>query len=706
MADRVVFHSLRMEEFGCFHDETINFGPGLNQLIGPNESGKSTIIRAIFTALFEDGATKKQTVSQLRNWTDNRPFRLTLNFSAGQENFTLIRDHEAGHDVMTDAGGRRHEGKLIGEKLTEIFGAANRGLFEAVNCFSSDFPTALEKQRERLKAVMEMPVFSGFNRVRADQYLDEEIKKLDNPLAHGPTEIDRVGEQISSRLQEKSSLEERLKSLQGHGNELMEIQAGQKQFEAEVEKLEREIAGAEAYHQLNDRMANLEDRLHVHLSNYSRAAQVAEDLDRIQKELSELVVPEPEVFEALLLNRDVLASRVDEAKRKMDSLIARRSKANLGFIVSTTVLMAVCLAHLGLQLGHWDRGAFGNVVLLSIPVITAIWLVRIWMYYGLARKKKQATESFRREVAGLDAFYADLNSRFELKAADPIKAMEELHLRREHLLMSAENLRRTIDHLSEDKGVDYLINVKKQLEIEVAQMNAELMPVISFAPAAARIAELKENLTARRVRANGYREQAALLTERCSAIKPLEEQIAALESEVEALKRQHNEMTDRIEILKITRIAINRAADRLIEETFATYGVNASAVLSSLTAGRYQEVRFTNESACFEIKESETGHWMEIGETFSASTRDALYLALRVAAAAHLSTQFVPPMIFDQAECRMDDYRKGRFFELLARLSAARQIILVGVKGVESLPDVHTVSCADRYDIPAVAAFS
>jgi DNA repair exonuclease SbcCD ATPase subunit len=706
MPDKVIFQTLRMEKFGCFQDETVKFAPGLNQLIGPNESGKSTIIRALFTALFEDGSTKKQTVTQLRNWADDRPFRLTLTFSAGPETFTLIRDYEFGHDVMTDSSGFRYEGKQLTEKLSEIFGAVNRGLYEAVHCFSSDFPMAMEKQRERLKAALEMPVFSGFNRVRADQYLDDEIKKLDNPLAHGPTEIETVGSQISSRLQEKSAMEERLTALQGHRQELVEIQASQKQYEGEVEKLEREIAGAESYRQLNDRMANLEERLHLHLTSYSRAAQVAEDLDRIQTEVSKLTVPEPEVFEALLLNRDVLSARVDEAKQKMDTLIARRSKANLGFIVSTALLVAVCLSHLGLQLGHWDRGSFGNIILFAIPVITTIWLLRTWIYYSLAQKKKLATELFRKEVAGLDAFYADLNTRFDLKAADPIKAIEELHLRREHLLMSAENLRRTIDHLSNEKGVDYLINVKKQLEIEVASINAELMPVVPFAPAAARLPELKENLTARRVRANAFREQAALLTERCSSIKSLEEQIVAMDSEVEALKRKHNEITDRIEILKITRIALNRAADHLIEETFAGYGAEASAVVSNLTGGRYQELRFTNESACFEVKEAFTGHWMEISDALSASTRDALYLALRVAAAVYLAPQCTPPMIFDQAESRMDDQRKGRFFELLTSLSETRQIISVGVKSAENLPGVYTIPCIQKHEFQAAVVLS
>ena len=63
--EQVILKSLRMENFGCFDDHEVAFALGLNQIIGPNESGKSTIIKALFTVLFEDGNTRKRTVAAL-----------------------------------------------------------------------------------------------------------------------------------------------------------------------------------------------------------------------------------------------------------------------------------------------------------------------------------------------------------------------------------------------------------------------------------------------------------------------------------------------------------------------------------------------------------------------------------------------------------------------------------------------------------------
>jgi DNA repair exonuclease SbcCD ATPase subunit len=689
MVNQTTIRSLRVENFGCFRDQTIKFNSGTNQIIGPNESGKSTIIRALFTVLFEDGSTKKKPIGALANWSAKQSFRLTLEFSVGDKIFTLIRDYNSGRDIMTDSDGITYEGKVIGEKLAVYFGTSDRALFESVFCVSSDNPTAPESSKERLQSAIEIPAFYGFDRGRADRQLEEEIKKLENPRAHGPRELDMIGEQISARLQEKLELDKRMDALNKEEQERDDVRQKLKEHEVAMERLEKEVEGAAAYQELDGRMVNLEDRLQVHLANFSKAVQVAEDLTRVEQELNRLQPPGIEEMAAISQKGEEITSRVDESKQNMDAQIVRRKKANRGFAMATLGLVLLCLAYVILQNGFIESGPVADILPYTIPVMALVWLARMGVYLVHFRIKKKATIDFREQVANLDEFYSQLNKDYVLKAADPVRALEEAVQRRDALEISAENLRNTIDVLSENKGLESLTKTREIIEGEVAQLNQELAPVAQFAAAAGKMADLKEELIARRVRSNALRERAALLAERCTAVAPLQESITKIEDGIEILKRKHKEVTDRLEIMKITRLALNRAADQLIEDTFEAYSASSSTYLDSLTDGRFNQLRFNRENSRFEAKMGDTGRWSEISDTLSSSTRDCIYLALRLAGVGLLSAEFAPPIILDQADTRMDNSRREGFYNLLNHAVEKRQVIYIGLEKIDRLAESH-----------------
>lgn len=676
MDGRVTFRSLRLENFGCFRDHTVGFEPGLNQLIGPNESGKSTIIRALFTVLFEDGPTSKKTVADQRRWAGEGPFRLTLIFAVGPKEFLLIRDYGLGQDIMSDDDGLMYEGRALREKLTRYFGTANRRLFEAVFSFSSDYPEALEDQRPRLKAALETPLFSGFDRTRADGYLEEQIKSLDNPRAHGPRELDTLGERIEECLRRKADCDNRLGSLTKAGEELRLAQENVRQNEDEIDRIEKLIAGAEAYQHLDQKMANLEERLQTHLTGYSRAVQTAETLEKLEKELNHLSAPPADELAKIATRRDELAAMVDKAKRRMDALIERRDATGHAFWGTALFLAICCLVQVLQSRGLVPIGGLAPTLSTFTLALAGVWAGCFALYMYRIRGKKGATVHFRKVNARLNSFYADLNNFYDLKSADPVKALTELDSRRQALEMTIQNLRGTIAMLSDSQGLPGLVGVKEQLETEVALANKELATLVVFAPYAGRLAELKDELTACRVRRNAYAEQAALLTERCSSTLPMDQEKTTLEGDLETLKRRHRDLTEQLEVLHITRSALNRAADRLIEQTLQEYNDDASRYLAALTDGRHDRLRLAGETGGgFELEISQTGRWQTLGDYLSSSTRDAIYLALRLAAMDRVAADFSLPVVFDQADVRMDNARRDRFIESLFTLAVGRQVI-------------------------------
>ena len=694
MVSRAEIQSLRMQNFGCFTDETVNFKPGLNQMTGPAECGKSTIIEAIEIALFESACSESPL--KRKSWGSLSAPCLELAFSVDGVNFMLVRDFEHQKEEMVDGNGISYTGDAIAEKISRYFNVSSRELFATIHSASLETLDSPEVNSILVQGALEAPVFMGFDRQRADSYISREINKLEGTSADGKSELDVIGEQLSGRLQEKNALDERLTEMQKKKKELDEIQAQAAQFHNDVVNLEQTIVGAEAYQQINFQMANFEERLHSQLANYSRAVQVVEDLEKVEREYARLRVPAPMELAELSGQSTELLDQVDRSKQEMDDLIEKRRVASRGFGAVSLVVLLACLTYVLLQNGYIKAFSGSEYFLYTIPVLAVIWLVRMGAYIVRCVSKRAVSARFRHAVAAVDDFYSGINQKYELKAADPLAAIDEIIQRKQFLGMSAENLKATMGHLSEDKGFEFLTQQKEQMESEVAKLNQEMAPLIQFASASLSLPKLKEEATSKKVRCNALREHAKHLAGKCTGIESLQVSIAKVEKEMEALKHRHNEVAERIEVLKVTRMALNRAADNLIEDTLLSFSNSAGAFLSQLTGGKYGEVRFLKDPIRFEIKSPVTDTWMSVSDNMSSTGRDAAFLSFRLAALSHLSFDCAAPVLFDQVDVRMDPDRQREFFAILANLAKRRQVIYAGYHAFEAAEGSHIIDGLEK----------
>ena len=60
-----MIRKLRMTDFKVFQDQEFDFAPGTTAIIGPNGSGKTTILEAIEFALFRSVTRKEKSVKRL-----------------------------------------------------------------------------------------------------------------------------------------------------------------------------------------------------------------------------------------------------------------------------------------------------------------------------------------------------------------------------------------------------------------------------------------------------------------------------------------------------------------------------------------------------------------------------------------------------------------------------------------------------------------
>lgn len=188
----VKFDRVRLTGFGPYRETTeFIFSDGLNVLVAPNETGKSTLVAGVTALLFGLPQTTDATVfgqARYRNWdnplgfegelfwrVDGKPYRLRRNF---QNNQISLAQGEKGeyreliggtHNPRAQRRNQRYE-----EKLQELFGLSSQELFEATFCLTQPLPEADELNGR----VQELLSGTGVGFKQATDLLTKELRAI------------------------------------------------------------------------------------------------------------------------------------------------------------------------------------------------------------------------------------------------------------------------------------------------------------------------------------------------------------------------------------------------------------------------------------------------------------------------------------------------------------------------------------------------
>lgn len=114
---------IRIEQLRQFRRplEIAELGPGLNLFHGPNESGKSTVVRAIRAAFFE--RHKSNSVEDLRPWGDSAAApSIELDFVAQGTDWHLVKSFLQKKRCDLRIGSKSYSGDEAEDKLAELLG--------------------------------------------------------------------------------------------------------------------------------------------------------------------------------------------------------------------------------------------------------------------------------------------------------------------------------------------------------------------------------------------------------------------------------------------------------------------------------------------------------------------------------------------------------------------------------------------------------
>lgn len=667
----------------------------LTVIAGPNEAGKSTLMRFVRVMLFGPwtGAGKRLGDEPLRGGAHGG----TLRFAAEGEHWFIAR-HETRSSVrnalrtesglaLTDRSGE--------ERLIQLRAKADRRLHESVFCFDlGDLHQLQALKDDDQRAALLSAGVSGAG-VSARQALTQ----LDNDAGAwlAPRRAEAPINQAVQQLEAITQAIEESRKLQAHYHQQVarerQLEVEQRQLEAELDRLATRVAELGRLRQLHSLLTRRE------ATQAALRALPVEALDQATRhelidEARELSGVRERKQRAAQLDSEIAALEASQQALPAPPQPApRQSTATVLWMVAGAALIAGLVLVLSALHSGSAAGFFTPLGAIGAGLV-ALAVVAGWRARAFDRQLADTLHHRRTQTESASSLQAQAARRHH-ERAELLARLGQWEQRVRTLLTQAgvglqpgQALESVLQAQAEQAQRQLeAARHRDQRRAECDALQVELDQLLAQAPDPARwLAEASAASLA-----NWEREERAAASQRQS----LQSQLHTLAREQAQLSAQRKELerTHSLAELELTRATVeqelreqlarwveNRIARQLIETALGRFQSEhqpeivsiASRSLQRLTAGRWQRVDFDPERG-LQI----TAGDQQVDETaLSRGTREQLYLALRLSLISHLARQGMQlPVLIDDVLVNFDPQRQEQAAELLVEFSRSHQVL-------------------------------
>jgi DNA repair exonuclease SbcCD ATPase subunit len=697
--------SLALSDIRRYRDQEIELAPGLTIVRGPNESGKSTLQRAIELALtrrvtstagdldalvpWDSGDGARPAIAVTFTWEDEEggvhEGRLAKSFRGVKGQVRLDLDGE----VITDPA-------RADEAMAGLSGVPTEGFFRSTASVRHHELAELQRDEAALRDRLQASI-SG-----ADRGTSRARKKLDRALhdlqARGPKNPGRL------KVAEDAVTDAESRLQQGE-DQLARLEQDRDAFAvARDHRRESETALAE-------RRAMLEKARQAERLDADRVA-AKQRFDRYR----EAVVVRDEIAEMERSHPSstplpILRTTVERLRTVVTQITTLEHMLEGEVKVSFEVPPAVRWRHLS----GWSlvlvvigiliaAGAFGldqaGIIELGVAPILLGGLVAVaglvlalngfWRRRGDRTEKQLRDVEVNRRLRGRSDMELDLRQaqaeREDLLGrvglTEPAEAEAHLEAESAHVA-GIEQRRARLSGLVGEEPLSELPAKRDHAALEIEQKTAaiEALGPIAKEPRARERLEVEVADAERGVdRARDDEANARARVEQnpidAEEVAGQAERLAAWKEDLAALRRRER-------IYARTLAEINGAEQATMERATRYLERRMVGDLARITDGRYRRVRVDDTNLGIEVYAPERAGWVPVSE-LSQGTLDIVYLAARLGLVRLVTGDRRPPLVLDDPFVTLDDARAARALELLRELAADFQVIYL--------------TTSDRYD--------
>lgn len=692
---------LEIIAFGKFENYTLELEQGYNEIILPNESGKSTITDFILFMLYGFVKTTKKTVALEDNlllkylpWSDMGSISGGMVISKDGEEYRIERRHQKSRQtsstVIRDSTGRELP---VTVEPGEYFLGVDRDTF--LRTFLIRQTDIKFKSTDGIVTALKNLVTTGDEDMsfeEAKTALEDEKKKYHH-IGRRSGRIYDIQKEIAGLQSDIYNLERTLSLLQSNSYELESLKADIEKLGAKLKNLENTRPQALAYDaalkleslakteqeyrklksQLeNDTTHNLTD------NDFSNAAEVYSKRDALQNRGDELKTEKQQLETKLDTLLDELPD-YEYIKQNETELIAKvndKGKPNPAFIIS---------------------GAVATVagILTAVMVTPLLWILSVIgivvTALGFVLKKKAPVDS---NLLNQLTLYNERKTEIELTKALIGTANGKLaEFEREETLNrgKCEMIQASLG-VTNAKELATLLAARNNIGIIKSRM-AELETKRSELLANDSIETLKEQANHGGQCAYGIQQlermitatagQKAELTSRAAALAQDFERSVGLQRDIQQKQGQISVLTEELESAKYKTLvldtaleAMQQAYDKINKMFSPKLTEKCKTPLSTITNGKYSEVFLDRD---FVIRIKADGELKELGY-FSRGTADAVYFAVRQAVSELIANGNSVPLVMDDPFWSLDDNRLENAVQYIKKLATDSQVIVFAAR--------------------------
>ena len=708
-------------------DLDIPLAPGLTVVRGPNESGKSTIQRALELALTRRVTSGSGDVDGMRSWNageDDRPW-VRLEFEQddpegdGVKTGTLEKSFRGPKGAVT----LEHGGETItdparaDEVLSEITGIPSEAFFRSTASVRHHELDGLARDEAALRDRLQASI-SGADRgtSRARRKLERAVFDLNTKGDKNPGRIKVAEANLATAQAAQRNGEAALAQLEQDRDVL--AQARDDRSVAETDLAEQRSMLDKA--RLAERLVAERDQAKERFERYSAAVDVSRQIDELEAShpssngLPALRDALAKVRAADMRIREIRAALAGEIEVQFDIRTPTpRAWRPTAIVAMVVILLAVGIV-VGGQINLLPRelatitiDSFGSRIEIPGAGVLAVLLVLFGIGLALVGRRQRIraqdvrktkdlrSQEIERRLRGRSMLEQELQME-EVTLTNLLAALDLPDLPAVEAMVTAEEahignilrLRAQLEGLVGREPTETLPELRDNAALDIEQKSSalEALGPIAHEPRARERLEVAVTDADRAVSLARDTEAQARARVEQNAIDAEEvaghaERAAMWAEQLDLVQRRGRVYEATLKALDAAERATIRTATRYLERRMV-------GDLERVTAGRYRRVQVDDDNLALRVFAPERGDWVDVS-ALSQGTLDTVYLAARIGLVRLVTGDRRPPLVLDDPFVTLDDERAARALQLLRDVSKDFQVIYL--------------TTSDRYDANADA---
>ena len=629
-------NNLKINSYGKLKDKEINFKNGINLVYGPNEAGKSTLIKFIINSFY--GISKNKKGKEISDFDKYKPWQ-GEEFS-GKVEYEL--DDNSKYEIYRDFS--KKNPKIFNESMEDISKEfnidKNRGnefFYEQTKIDEDLFLSTLAINQNEVKLEDQSQNFLVQKIANLAQTGDDNtsFKKVIDRLNR--RQLDEVGTE-RSREKPINVISRNIQNLETEKQELEKYKNFKYEYEEKENTLEEEILKLEKENNFLREVKNLNEKENIEKEKIKIKENIKneniEKINLLKNKINNLKNNNKNILEKYLENN---SGKIKNNKLNKNKLI---KKLNIIFIFLIIINI--------IQFIFIKNNYFKYIFLLTVPTFLIFYIFLINKENKKIKNKekieKNNFENINLELIKLENEKKILENNFN-------NLNEELNKIKNNFILN--------NNLEKEKIKNNYLN-----KIEKNKIN-NFLEEKNYEKIYFELENLQKEI-------NNVKLKLHSLDLDKKNIEPKLENLSKIE---EDLVNNNNKMLTLQKLnmsINLAKEVLNDSYNKMRNSVTPKFTENLSYTIFKITNSKYKKVMFNETEGL--IVELENGDYIPVNR-FSVGTIDQLYLSLRLSMIDELSNEKVP-ILLDEAFAFYDDNRLENILLYLNNEFKDRQIII------------------------------